>query len=290
MHISNPLLCDVLVIGSGASGLATAVTAAELGLDVIVVEKEPQLGGTSAWSGGWLWIPRNPLAIADGIVEDPEQARIYLRQELHNEALDACRDVPRTRAEDGRIFPAPYRGAVFLRQQNAGLSRQRRPRQRRRSVCAQPFDGRRLGPWINAATPARPHQPVWNGHRRRHRPQSFPQCPALAVFAALQRQAVLRHTRDLLRHGRGMHLVNGNALVARLLKSAVDRQVRLFTETPVRTLLREGDRVVGRVLNPQGNGSMFAPGEVSCWLVVASPTISGASRSCSSTRPMAPNI
>ena len=72
MHISNPLLCDVLVIGSGASGLATAVTAAELGLDVIVVEKEPHLGGTSAWSGGWLWIPRNPLAIADGIVEDPE--------------------------------------------------------------------------------------------------------------------------------------------------------------------------------------------------------------------------
>jgi glycine/D-amino acid oxidase-like deaminating enzyme len=66
------LVCDLLVIGSGAAGLSTAVTAASLGLDVIVVEKEPQLGGTTAWSGGWLWIPRNPLAMAARIHEDPE--------------------------------------------------------------------------------------------------------------------------------------------------------------------------------------------------------------------------
>ena len=43
--------CDVLVIGSGAGGLATAVTAAALGLEVIVAEKEPVFGGTTAWSG-----------------------------------------------------------------------------------------------------------------------------------------------------------------------------------------------------------------------------------------------
>ncbi|MEG0636976.1 MAG: FAD-dependent oxidoreductase, partial [Pseudomonas sp.] len=88
MHINEPLHCDVLIVGSGASGLATAVTAAEHGLDVVVVEKEPLLGGTSAWSGGWLWIPRNPLAIADGIKEDPELARTYLRHELQTDTLD----------------------------------------------------------------------------------------------------------------------------------------------------------------------------------------------------------
>lgn len=47
--------CDVLVIGSGAGGLATAVSAAHRGLDVLVVEKEPVFGGTSARSGGWMW-------------------------------------------------------------------------------------------------------------------------------------------------------------------------------------------------------------------------------------------
>lgn len=46
--------CDVLVIGSGAAGLAAAVTAAHHGLKVIVAEKHYHLGGTSAWSGGWL--------------------------------------------------------------------------------------------------------------------------------------------------------------------------------------------------------------------------------------------
>ena len=64
--------CDLLVAGSGAGGLSAAVTAAWLGLDVLVIEKEPKFGGTTAWSGGWMWIPRNPLAVEAGIREDVE--------------------------------------------------------------------------------------------------------------------------------------------------------------------------------------------------------------------------
>jgi succinate dehydrogenase/fumarate reductase flavoprotein subunit len=60
----------VLVIGSGAGGLS-AVTAAWR--NVIVVEKEPVFGG--AWSGGWTWMPLNPLAKRAGIVEDPKLPR-----------------------------------------------------------------------------------------------------------------------------------------------------------------------------------------------------------------------
>ena len=74
------LQCDVLVIGSGAGGLATAVTAAKLGLDVVVIEKEPVYGGTTAWSGGWMWIPRNPLALRGGIREDRSAPLAYLRR------------------------------------------------------------------------------------------------------------------------------------------------------------------------------------------------------------------
>jgi len=54
---------DLLVIGSGAGGLSAAVTAAHLGLKVLVAEKDPHYGGTTAWSGGWMWVPRNPLAV-----------------------------------------------------------------------------------------------------------------------------------------------------------------------------------------------------------------------------------
>jgi succinate dehydrogenase/fumarate reductase flavoprotein subunit len=246
MHI-NPLLCDVLVVGSGASGLATAVTAAEHGLDVIVVEKEPQLGGTSAWSGGWLWIPSNPLAIAEGIVEDPEQARIYLRRELHNEALD-----PRVEAflEQGpkmvEFFQQHTEVQLFSGSKMPDFHASEGHAKGGRSVCAQPFDGRRLGPWIKKLR--RPldlislyGMGIAGGADLNHLLNAR-QSPSSLLYSV---RRLLRHACDLLRHGRGMHLVNGNALVARLLKSAVDRQVRLLTETPVRTLLREGDRVVG---------------------------------------------
>ena len=54
--------CDVLVIGSGAAGLSAAVTAAWHGQRVIVVEKDEVFGGATAWSGGWMWVPCNPLA------------------------------------------------------------------------------------------------------------------------------------------------------------------------------------------------------------------------------------
>jgi succinate dehydrogenase/fumarate reductase flavoprotein subunit len=76
--------CDLLVIGSGAGGLSAAVTAAHLGLKVIVAEKESAFGGTTAWSGGWMWIPRNPLAVEGGIVEPLEKPLSYLRHELGN--------------------------------------------------------------------------------------------------------------------------------------------------------------------------------------------------------------
>ena len=78
---SSPLTCDLLVVGSGAGGLSTAVTAAHLGLKVVLVEKEPLLGGTTAWSGGWMWIPRNPLAVAAGIHEDIAELLAYLQAE-----------------------------------------------------------------------------------------------------------------------------------------------------------------------------------------------------------------
>jgi succinate dehydrogenase/fumarate reductase flavoprotein subunit len=49
--------CDVLVVGSGAAGMAAAITASHRGLNVLIAEKEPRVGGTTARSGGWLWIP-----------------------------------------------------------------------------------------------------------------------------------------------------------------------------------------------------------------------------------------
>ena len=84
--------CDVLVIGSGAGGLAAAVAAAHRGLDVIVAEKAEVFGGTSAYSGGWLWVPNAPHAVSAGKGEGPDAPRAYLRAVLGNHYDEAMID------------------------------------------------------------------------------------------------------------------------------------------------------------------------------------------------------
>jgi len=70
---------DLIVIGSGAAGLSSALSAAQMGLKVCVVEASEYIGGTSAWSGGCMWIPQNHLANAAGIADSCEQVLTYLR-------------------------------------------------------------------------------------------------------------------------------------------------------------------------------------------------------------------
>jgi glycine/D-amino acid oxidase-like deaminating enzyme len=82
--------CDLLVVGSGAGGMAAAITAKLHGLNVLVVEKEAVFGGTTARSGGWLWIPGNPLAAREGYKDSKEQGRTYLQAEAGNH-FDAAR-------------------------------------------------------------------------------------------------------------------------------------------------------------------------------------------------------
>lgn len=75
-------VCDVLVIGSGAAGFATAIAARKAGLDVLLVEKAPVFGGTTATSVGYVWIPGNTLATRAGISDSLDNCRRYLKEEL----------------------------------------------------------------------------------------------------------------------------------------------------------------------------------------------------------------
>jgi succinate dehydrogenase/fumarate reductase flavoprotein subunit len=68
---------DVVVLGSGAAGLTAAIAAAEAGATVGLFEKSDKVGGTSAWSGGQIWIPNNPHGKAAGKVDSREDALAY---------------------------------------------------------------------------------------------------------------------------------------------------------------------------------------------------------------------
>ncbi len=69
---------DVVVAGSGAAGMTAALTAAQLGLNALVIEKAGSFGGSTARSGGGIWAPGNSVLRAAGVADTPEQARTYL--------------------------------------------------------------------------------------------------------------------------------------------------------------------------------------------------------------------
>jgi 3-oxosteroid 1-dehydrogenase len=81
---------DILVVGSGNGGLTAALTNYEMGSkDVLVIEKAAKVGGTSATSGGGIWIPCNHYAEASGAEDSLDEAREYLRHTLEGEDIPA---------------------------------------------------------------------------------------------------------------------------------------------------------------------------------------------------------
>lgn len=239
---------DVIVVGSGASGLAAAVTAAHHGLSVLVLEKHARFGGASAWSGGWLWVPRNLLAIEAGIVESRETIRRYLRAAIGNRY-----DAPRieaflTAAPEMVRFLRDDLGMVWLDGNaipdmlgdlpGAGTGG--------RSVTAAPFDGRRLG--RNLRLLRRPKREtsflrmgIASGADLGHFMRAS---RSVRSFFHVARR-VLRHIWDSAVHGRGCHLVSGNALVARLAEIAFAQGVEIRVSAPVTRLLEQAGRIGG---------------------------------------------
>ena len=102
---------DIVVMGSGAAGLTAALFAAQRGARVLVLEKSPLLGGTSAISGGQVWIPNNHHMPAAS--DSPALAQEYLAQvtlgEVDGDLLASFVDsAPRMLAEVERLTPLRF--------------------------------------------------------------------------------------------------------------------------------------------------------------------------------------
>ena len=79
---------DVVVVGSGAAGLSSALAARSAGARVLVIEKAEVLGGTTAMSGGCIWAPGHHYIAQQGVTDNRESVLQYIRsvspEGLHN--------------------------------------------------------------------------------------------------------------------------------------------------------------------------------------------------------------
>ena len=239
---------DVVVVGSGAGGLTAAVTCAHHGLRVLVVEKSHVYGGSTAVSGGAVWIPDNPLMASAGHSDNRSAVLLYLRATiqpfLHPELIDAFLDQGPRMIE----FMQAHTSVKFAARAHSPdyLSSLPGASMGGRTLDPVEFDGRVLGHRFADLRQPYPQFMVLGGmmvHRKdtEHLLNAFRDVGSFAYSSRM----VARYARDRLSFRRGTRLVLGNALAGRLLKSSIDLGVTLRAGASARGLVREGGRIVG---------------------------------------------
>ena len=240
--------CDVIVVGSGAAGLSCAITAKKRGLDVVVIEKEPVFGGTTALSGGVLWIPLGPHGRQQNPADTREAVRRYMMEETgafyDKAAVEAFMDnAPKMvqffeRETAMQFVPTLY--PDYHPDVPGGVDVGR-------SILAKPFDIRELG-----ADMARLKPPLktitfigmmFNSSNADLK-HFFQATKSLTSFLYVARR-LATHLKELALYRRGIQVTSGNALAARLAKSALDLGIPIVTSTPAKSLLVDGEAVQG---------------------------------------------
>ncbi len=242
---------DVVILGSGAAGLATAITARAAGLSAVVLEKTAVFGGSTAVSGGAVWIPSNPGMAALGHQDSREKVWAYLRATVGNHI--------RTDMMEAFLDMGP-RMVGFMRE-HAGLdlvpravSPDYKPELEGampggRSMDPPPFDGRRLGELFHDLRAPYPSFLVFGGMMV-NRKDIDSLLGMRSSLSALRHslKLIARFGADRLRWKRGTRLVMGNALAGQLLLAAKQSDTVLRNNVTVQSLVRQGGRVTGVAL------------------------------------------
>jgi succinate dehydrogenase/fumarate reductase flavoprotein subunit len=247
-----PSEVDLLVLGAGAGGMTAALTAAFLGLDVLLVEKADTVGGTTARSAGSVWVPNSRHSKT---ADSREQALRYLHgtvgNRLRSEMADAFLDhAPRMVDFLEGHSEVRFRAYAHHPDYAPGVSGSTTAG---RVLEPVPFDARTLGEQFVMLRPPLPEFTVLGGMMV-DRTDIGHLLGATRSLHSLRHAAriVLRHGADRLQYERGTRLVMGNALAGRLLYSLLLRNVRILMSAHVVELIFNG-RVTGVKL--QSNSS-----------------------------------
>jgi 3-oxosteroid 1-dehydrogenase len=229
---------DVVVIGSGAAALSAALAASVGGASVLILEKAPVLGGTTAMSGAGTWVPANHHMLAEGLADSPDEALRYLRATAPAGWQPAEDGLWRSFAEHAPamlkfledetplVFDLVHHPDLYVEAPGGRLHG--------RMVSPRLISRNLVGPW-----------------RDRIRSSTMPQIftyGELVTGTVVSRplRTLTRMAPTLLRRLVGRRVGMGNALVVGLLKGCLDRGCAILAESPAERLLSdEGGRIVG---------------------------------------------
>ncbi|CAJ95436.1 Succinate dehydrogenase/fumarate reductase, flavoprotein subunit [Cupriavidus necator] len=245
----QPSEFDVVVVGSGAGGMLAACRAADRGLSVVVLEKSSQYGGTSAVSGGGIWIPLNHhIAPAGGRDDyataleyilacagehgDPQRVRAYLEQ--------APRMLQYLEQQAGvRYYTLPRYADYFQKVPGAMPGY--------RALDPMPFDGAQLREEFARLRPPSPGTLVGGRVAVTSAEAHALLCRAPGWLGLAVRQFA-RYWLDLgwrRKTRRDRRLTLGNSLVGGLRRAMMDRAIPLWLDTALQDLIVEDGTVRG---------------------------------------------
>lgn len=239
---------DLVIAGSGGGGMVAGLAALDCGLEPLIIEKQPLVGGSTGLSGGIVWLPNNPLMRADGIADSHEDGLAYL--------ADVVGDIGAPSSPERRemFLTAGFEMINFLTRKGVKLIRcagwsdyypnHKGGNASGRAVEGIPFDAARLGRWSDKVQPplAKNYGYVVLTNELRS-VQYFNRAPrAFAVATRVFLRTALARAR------RRQLLTNGASLIAQMLKALLDLSdgnPPLWTDAAMADLIVDDGRVVG---------------------------------------------
>ncbi|SUA75746.1 3-oxosteroid 1-dehydrogenase [Nocardia otitidiscaviarum] len=242
--VSSEHSYDVVVVGSGAAGMTAALTAAHHGLRAVLIEKAPHYGGSTARSGGGVWIPGNKALKAAGRPDDREEARTYLHS-IIGDVVPADRiDTYIDRGAEAFDFVLDHTPLKMKWVPGYSDYYPEAPggRGEGRSCEPAPFNAKILGEERFKLEPPYAKAPL-----------------NVVVMQAdfVRLNLIRRHPKGIMRAMRvgartylakwtGKHILGmGQAIIAAMRKGLMDANVPVLLETPMTKLVVEDGRVVG---------------------------------------------
>jgi succinate dehydrogenase/fumarate reductase flavoprotein subunit len=239
---------DVIVAGAGAGGMTAAAVAAAEGLEVLVVEKTEYVGGTTAWSGGMVWIPANHQMQSAGLSDELAKAEAYLDStvpEAHGaelreaflahgaEAIDYLQAHTEVRLQPVKVYPDYY---PDLPGATAGG----------RVLEPVVFDGFKLGAHFKRLRPPLPEFTLFGGMMVNRLDIPHLRKAGRSLRSTLRTlQLISAYALQRLRAPRGTTLHLGNALAARLYATLLSHKVDIIFGATIERLIVDDGRVSG---------------------------------------------